>query len=46
MQERPQEEIQAWINQIPIHIKEVIKLKGGNLYKEGRIKGKEKVRVH
>ena len=42
----PQEEIQAWIDRIPIHIEEVIKLKGGNLYKEGRMKSKEKVRVH
>ena len=42
----PQEEIQAWIDRIPIHIEEVIKLKGGNTYKEGRLKGKEKKRVH
>ena len=28
------------------YIKEVIKLKGGNLYKEGRKEGKEKTRIH
>ena len=32
----PQEKIQAWIERIPRHIKEVIRLKGGNNYKEGR----------
>ena len=42
----PQERIQAWIERIPIHIKEVIRLEGGNEYKEGRNRGKEKNRVH
>jgi fructose-bisphosphate aldolase class 1 len=32
----PQDKIRAWIKRIPIHIKEVIRLKGGNEYKEGR----------
>jgi hypothetical protein len=49
--ELPQEQIQQWISAIPHHIKEVIRLEGGNEYKEGvqgfkrswagtRIKGK------
>jgi hypothetical protein len=49
--ELPQEQIQQWISAIPYHIKEVIRLGGGNEYKEGiqgfkrswagtRIKGK------
>jgi hypothetical protein len=38
--------IQAWIERIPRHIEEIIKLEGGNQYKEGRLKGKEKVRIH
>jgi transposase len=29
--------IQAWIEQIPRHIKEIIRLKGGNGYKEGKM---------
>ena len=29
-----QERIQAWIKRIPIHIQEVIRLEGGNEYKE------------
>ena len=45
-EELPQEKIQAWIERIPIHIKEVIRLGGGNEYREGRLKGKEKLRVH
>jgi hypothetical protein len=45
-QELPQEKIQAWIKRIPVHIEEVIRLKGGNEYAEGRLKGKEKRRVH
>jgi hypothetical protein len=32
----PQEKIQAWIERIPRHIKEIIRLEGGNEYKEGR----------
>jgi transposase len=32
----PQEKIQAWIERIPVHIKEIIRLEGGNEYKEGR----------
>lgn len=49
--ELPQEQIQQWISAIPHHIKEVVRLEGGNEYKEGvqgfkrswagtRIKGK------
>jgi hypothetical protein len=34
--ELPQEQIQAWIERIPVHIQEVIRLEGGNEYKEGR----------
>jgi hypothetical protein len=37
-QEMPQERIQAWIERIELHIKEVIRLDGGNEYKEGRLK--------
>ncbi|EDN06634.1 predicted protein [Histoplasma mississippiense (nom. inval.)] len=33
----PQEQIQAWIERIPVHIKKVIELEGGNEYKEGRL---------
>ena len=42
-----QERIQAWIRRIPIHVQEVIKLEGGNEYKEG-ISGRKKNpdRVH
>ena len=35
----PQTKIQAWIERIIIHIQEVIRLDGGNEYKEGRLKG-------
>jgi hypothetical protein len=42
----PQEKIQAWIERIIVHIKDVIRLEGGNEYKEGRLKGKAKNRVH
>jgi hypothetical protein len=42
----PQEQIQAWIDRIPIHIEKVILLEGGNEYQEGRLKGEEKKRVH
>jgi DNA-binding transcriptional MerR regulator len=31
-----QEQIQAWIERIPRHIEEIIRLEGGNEYKEGR----------
>lgn len=33
-----QHRIQAWIERIPWHIKEVIRLEGGNEYQEGREK--------
>jgi hypothetical protein len=42
----PQEKIQEWIERIYIHIQEVIKLDGGNEYKEGRCKGQLKKKVH
>lgn len=42
----PQEKIQEWIERIPHHIQEVIRLKGGNEYKEGRKKGQEKVTIY
>ena len=32
----PQSSIQAWIERIPHHIQEIIRLKGGNEYEEGR----------
>ncbi len=35
----PQEKIQAWIERMPRHIEEVIRLKGGNEYREGRVGG-------
>ena len=35
----PQKKIQEWIKAIPDHVKEIIRLKGGNEYKEGRKKG-------
>jgi hypothetical protein len=38
----PQEKIQAWIERIPIHIQEVIKCDGNNLYKKGRMKGRRR----
>jgi trehalose-6-phosphate synthase len=34
-----QKKIQEWIEVIPHHVAEVIRLKGGNEYKEGRKKG-------
>lgn len=37
-QELPQERIQQWIERIPTHIQRIIKLEGGNEYKEGRAK--------
>jgi len=42
----PQEQIQAWIDRIPIHIEKVIALKGGNEYQEGRLKNQEKKAVY
>ena len=45
-QELPQEKIQAWIERIVEHIAEVGRLEGGNEYREGRLKGRAKVRVH
>jgi hypothetical protein len=45
-EELPQEQIQAWINRILIYIQKVLDLEGGNEYKEGRLKGKEKKRVY
>jgi transposase len=42
----PQRKIQEWIEAIPDHVKEVIRLKGGNEYKEGRKKGQEKVAIY
>jgi hypothetical protein len=44
--EMPQERIQAWIVYIIEHVKEGIQLEGGNKYREGRLKGKAKNRVH
>jgi hypothetical protein len=32
----PQEKIQAWIERSPFHIQEVIRLEGGNEYKESK----------
>lgn len=37
-EEMPQSRIQAWIERIPHHIQEVIRLEGGNNYIEGRKK--------
>ena len=45
-EELPQEKIQAWIERIPRHVQEIIRLEGGNAYAEGRLKGTEKKRVH
>lgn len=39
-----QEAIQRWIERIPRHIKEIIRLQGGNEYKEGREKPEEAAR--
>ena len=44
--EMPQERIQQWIERIVDHVQEVIQLESGNEYREGRLKGKEKLRVH
>ena len=32
----PQEQIRKWVEAIPRHIQEIIRLEGGNEYKEGR----------
>ena len=45
-EELPQWRIQAWIKRIIKHIKQVILLEGGNYYKDGRLKGQLKQRVH
>ncbi|KMP07860.1 hypothetical protein CIHG_02829 [Coccidioides immitis H538.4] len=37
--ELSQEKIQQWIEQIPHHIQEIIRLEGGNEYREGGYKG-------
>lgn len=37
-EELPQDAIQRWIERIPYHIQQIIKLEGGNEYKEGRNK--------
>jgi hypothetical protein len=42
----PQRRIQEWIKRILIYIKEVIRLKGGNEYKEGRKKRQIRNRVY
>ena len=42
----PQEKIQKWIERIYIHVQEVIKLNGGNEYKERKCKGQLKKKVH
>ena len=42
----PQRKIQEWIEAIPYHVAEIIRLEGGNEYKEGRKKGQEKVVVY
>ena len=40
-----QKKIQEWVERIYWHVREVIRLRGGNEYKEGRKKGQEKVVV-
>ena len=45
-EELPQDKIRAWIDRIPIHIEEIIKYKGNNLYQERRKKGEKKKRIH
>jgi hypothetical protein len=42
----PQSKIQEWITVIPDHVQEIIRLEGGNEYKEGRKKGQEKVAIY
>ena len=41
-----QKKIQAWIERVIDHVLEVIRLEGGNEYKEGRKEGQVKRRVH
>jgi hypothetical protein len=36
----PQSRIQHWIERIPFHIQEIIRLEGGNEYEEGRCQGR------
>ena len=46
-EEMEQKKIQAWIERIPIHIQEVIRLEGGNEYKELKLGRKRNPdRVH
>jgi transposase len=45
-EELPQKMIQSWIEAIPGHVKEIIRLGGGNEYKEGRKKGQEQVEIY
>lgn len=40
----PQHRIQAWIERIPFHIQEIIRLEGGNEYAEGRPRGDQRQR--
>jgi len=40
-----QERIQGWIERIPIHIQEIIRLRG-NEYKEGKKKSQEKRAIY
>jgi transposase len=42
----PQSKIQEWIEAIPHHVQEIIRLNGGNEYQEGQKKGQEKVTVY
>ena len=42
----PQSKIQEQITAIPDHVKAIIRLEGGNEYKEGRKKGEEKVAIY
>jgi siroheme synthase len=44
--EMPQERIQQWIERIIEHVQEVIRLEGGNKYREGKLKDKAKLRVY
>jgi hypothetical protein len=44
--EMPQERIQQWIERIVEHVQEVIRLEGGNEYREGKLKGQAKLRVY
>ena len=44
--ELPQKNIQEWIERIPFYIKEIIRLKGRNEYKEGRWTGEARIKVY